>query len=116
MAFGHRGLMLDHVTLICSNLMPIYNELRQFTSMHLFPTFAGPIFERLAFEIAPMFQKQVFQKNVFLVVILLYVPHIPRKPASMKEAAFGRLPQTGRAAKLSGETFMEVGFRGISRI
>ena len=29
---------------------------------------------------------------------LPYIPHIPRKPASIKEAAFGRLPQRGRAA------------------
>ena len=37
-----------------------------------------------------------------------------RKPASMKEATFGRLPQRGRAAAQPSpfwESFMEVGFR-----
>ena len=62
--------------------------------LNIFPTCAGALFERLAFEMAPRFQKQVFQKQVSFVVTLLYIPHIPRRPASIKD-----FPQRGRAAK-----------------
>ena len=60
------------------------------------PTCAGSLFEGLSLSKASLF-----------VVTWLYVPHIPRKAASIKD-----FPQRGRKAA----SFMEAGFRGICGI
>ena len=60
------------------------------------PMCTGPISERLALEMAdPRLQKRVFRKHFLFVVTLLYIPRLPRRPASIKEAAAWKILHGG---------------------
>ena len=86
------------------------------------PTYAGHYFERLFFEMAPTFQKTVFQKRVFCRGIALY-PTCPPKarlhegfpsngaesgPPPNWDAAEGRFLYGGFRGYV-GYTFLKVG-------
>ena len=76
---------------------------------------AGPFFERLCFEMAPVSQKIIFQRRRFFVA-KLFISHISAE--SQPPQRRRRLPQRGRAASrpapFAGILGAYVGYRATS--